>query len=203
MKSLWFVSSFFLIFTSCSNFICKNPQIGNTADQRVVAGLFDTVNVIKFKSKISYKTSEISGILILKKIDESTLAGGFINEFGINIFDITITENYAKLGYVFKNIDKWYIRRTLETNLHFMFSKPKLLATCSISDTSVYVATVSRSLHYVYYLSNEKLSERADMYKRASKIATMQRYTKDMAEVVLQLKYTNGTMGFEFYEIND
>jgi hypothetical protein len=167
-----------------------------------VPGFFDSVNVIKFKSEISYKTSEISGILILKKIYDNTLAGGFINEFGINVFDITITESRAKLGYVFKNLDKWYIRRNLETNFHFMFSKPKLQAKCSINDTSVYVADINRSLHYVYYFVNEKILKRADMYKGGCKIATMQQYTNDLAEVVLRMKYTNGSFRYEFYEIN-
>jgi hypothetical protein len=203
MKNLLFVSSFLLILTSCNNFVCKNMQTEIPVNKNVTTSLFDSVNVLKFKSIIRYKTSEISGILILKKINDNTLAGGFLNEFGINVFDIVIDDNRAKLGYVFKNLNKWYIRRNLETNLHFMFSKPRLQAVCSINDTLVYLATVNRSLRYVYYFNGEKKSNRADMYKRSYKVATLHQYTNELAEVVLRMKYTDGSLSYEFCEINN
>ena len=114
-----------------------------------------------------------------------------------------ITENRAKLGYVFKNLDKWYIRRKLETDLHFLFSKPRYQTKCSINDTSVYVTNLSRSLHYVYYIANEKETERADMYKGAHKIASLRQYINDLSEVVIEMKYTDGSFNYAFCEINN
>lgn len=202
MKALRFISSLFLVLTSCSNFICKNPQTENTSYIGILTSFIDTANVIKFKSRISYKTSEISGILILKKINETTLAGGLINEFGLKGFDFIITENKAKLGYVFKNLDKWFIRRKLETDLHFLFSKPGIHTICTLNDTSVYITTISPSLHYVYYTTNDNKLERADMYKGANKIASLKQYVNDLAEVVLEMKYTDGSLNYTFCEIN-
>jgi hypothetical protein len=203
MKSLWFVSGFFLMLTSCSNFICRNSHTEDTADRRVVTGFFDKENVIKFRSSIGYKTSEISGILILKKISDTTLAGGFINEFGIKGFDFVITKERAKLGYVIKTFDKWYIRRNLETGLHFMFYEPKLLATCSVNDSSVYVADINRSLHYVYHLAEGDLLKRADMYKRTVKKASLQLNTGGLKEILLKMRNANGSLNYEFYEIKN
>jgi hypothetical protein len=203
MRNLWFVSSILLILSSCSNFICKNSQTENTANQNVLSGFFDTVNVIKFKSKISYRTSEISGILVLKKINYNTLAGGLINEFGIKVFDFKISESCAKLGYVFKNLDKWYIRKKLVTDLHFLFSKPILQTRCLVNNKPVYVADINRSLHYVYYIVSGEVLERADMYKGAKKTASLQQYINSQAEVVLNMRNTDGSLSYEFCEINN
>jgi hypothetical protein len=203
IKSLWFASSFILLLGSCSNFICKNSQTKNNAGSSVHPFFTDTVNVIKFKSRIIYKTTDISGILILKKINETTLAGSLINEFGIKGFDFSITENHARLGYVFKKLDKWYIRRKLETDLHFLFSKPVYQSECSINDTSVYITTISPSLHYVYYNVNGKNPERADMYKGAHKIASLKPYVNEQSEVVLEMKYTDSSLSYSFCEMKN
>ena len=116
MKNLWFVSSFILVLISCNPFICKNIQTNNGANINAAVSFSDTLAVRRYKAKINYKTTEITGILICKKINNSTLAGVFINEFGIKGFDFTLTETGAKMGYVFKNLDKWYIRNILRRN---------------------------------------------------------------------------------------
>lgn len=163
----------------------------------------ETLNVRKFKTKIIYKTTEISGILICKKINDSTLAGGFINEFGIKWFDFTITESHAKLGYLFKSLNKWNIRKTFETDLHFLFSKPKLLTKCFINDTSVYVSTINRSLRYVYYFVNEKRMERADMFRGMSRIASFRQYYDKSDGAILRMEHSDGSLSYEFCEINN
>jgi hypothetical protein len=203
MRNLWFISCFVLVMTSCSFRICKNTQIENIANQRVMSGFPETLNVRKLKTKITYKTTEISGILICKKINDSTLAGGFINEFGIKWFDFTISESRAKLGYLFKSLDKWYLRRTFETDLHFLFSRPKLQTTCSINDTSVYVAAINRSLHYVYYFADDNRMERADLYRGESKIANLRQYSDELSGVTLRMVHSDGSLRYEFCEMNN
>jgi hypothetical protein len=203
MKNLWFVSGFFLILASCSSFICKNPQTDYHVSRRVLTGFTNTENVLKFKSNIRNSFSEFSGILILKKLGDSTMAGGFINEFGIKIFDFTMNEKNTRVGYLFNDLDIWYIRRRLETDLHFLFSEPKLQTRCLINDTTVFVANVNRSLHYVYYINDEKKMVRADMFRRASKIASLKQYTNNQAEIVLKMRYLNGSLSYEFCEFKD
>jgi hypothetical protein len=47
------------------------------------------------------------------------------------------------------------------------------------------------------------MSERADMYKGAHKIATLHQYTDNQTEVTLRMRYTDGSLRYEFYRIND
>jgi len=202
MKNLWFVSSFILVLISCNSFIYKNIQTNNGVNKKVAVSFSDTITVRRYKAKINYKTTEITGILICKKINNSTLAGVFINEFGIKGFDFTLTETGAKMGYVFKNLDKWYIRKTLETDLHFLFSRPKVGSMCTINDTAVYIVPVTNKLRYAYHLANESGKERIDMYKGSRKTAAMVHYTNELSENVLSMRHTDGVLSYEFCEIN-
>jgi hypothetical protein len=206
MRVLWFVSLLVFILTSCSNFVCRKSQTennANTANRKVLSGFFDTLSVRKFKTTINFKTTEMSGILIYKKMNDSTSAGSFVNEFGIKVFDFTLTQNQARLQNVFRKLDKWYIRRILETDLHFMFIKPKLLTPCSKSDTTVSVATIRPYLHYVYYNVDNKNPGRADLYKRAHKISSLQQHFGELGELVLNMEHTDGSLKYEFCEIKN
>ena len=202
MKNLWYASSLALVLFSCNSFICKNIQTGIVVNQSTGGSRSDTLTVRQYKAKISYKTTEITGILISKKVNEDTLRGVFINEFGIKGFDFTLTQKGVKMGHVFKNLDKWYIRKTLGKDLHFAFYLPEDLSICTVGDTTVYLTTVNRRLHYVYHKANENLSVRADRYKGNRKTATKELYTNDKRQTVIRLRHADGALKYEFYDIN-
>ena len=202
MKNLWFASSLVLALTSCNSFICKNIQNSIAVNQNVASGFSDTLTVKQYETKISYKSTEITGILICKKVKEDALRGVFINEFGIKGFDFTLTAKGVKMGYVFKNLDKWYIRKTLGKDLHFVFYQPVDLSMCTVGDTAVYVAAVNRRLHYVYHKANENSMVRVDRYTAGRKTATMERATNVKKQNVIRLRHTDAALQYEFCNIN-
>lgn len=202
MKTLWFISTFVIILVSCNNFVCRQAPTQITADQKVISGFFDTLNVIKFRATINFKKTGLSGILILKKLTDSTSAGSFINEFGLKAFDFSVDPNRTKLGYTFRKLDKWYIRRTLETDLHFMLSKPRHFTTCLINNTPASVYNIGSSVHYVYYIPESPDVERAEMYQRRRRISGLQQIRSVGDGFRLIMEHTNGSLRYELSEIN-
>ena len=201
MRNLWFISVLVLIFSSCNHFICINSHTENIAGKMAMSGLFDSINVRKFQARIDFKSIEMSGILIFKKINDSISAGSFINEFGIKGFDFTQTKKGTRFSYLIKKLDKWYIRKTLANDLHFLFLRPELQTSCSLDDKSVFVTTINRSLHYVYYFVNGQRIETADMYKGKHKIATLEQKLTEGNGFILRMGHTDGSMKYEFYEL--
>jgi hypothetical protein len=203
MKTLWFVSVFAFTFSSCNNFVCNYTQTQINSDLKAISGVLDSLDVIKFKTRISFRKTELSGILIFKKLNDSTSAGSFINEFGLKGFDFSVNEKRASVGYIFSYLNKSYIRRTLETDLHFMLSKPKLLTTCLLNNNPVSVASVSSSVHYVYYVTENRYLERADLYKRARKISSLQQSCNELTGIVLKMEHKNGSLSYELSELRE
>ena len=203
MKILWFISSSVIILSSCSNFIFRKAPSESIAVRKDMSGFSDTVNVRKYKATINIKNAEMTGILICKKTSDSTSAGSFINEFGLKGFDFSISGSHAKLGYTFKKLDKWYIRNTLETDLHFMFFQPDLNNIFYVNDTLAYVTKIGKRLNYVYYITGDNKTEHADMFKGAIKTLTLQKYYNDMMELVLKMRHVKGSLSYEFNEIKN
>ena len=203
MKILWFISSSVIILTSCSNFIYRKAPTESIAVRKDMSGFNDTVNVRRYKARINTKNAEMTGILICKKTSDSTSGGSFINEFGIKGFDFSISGNHAKLGHAFKKLDKWYIRNTLETDLHFMFSQPHLNNICFVNDTLAYVFKISKRLNYVYYITGDNKTEHADMFQGARKTLILQKYFNEKHDLVLKMRHVKGSLSYEFYEIRN
>jgi hypothetical protein len=202
MKTLWLISTFLIILSSCNNFVCRQAPTQITADQKVISGFLDTLTVIKFRTTINFKKNGLSGILILKKMTDTTSAGSFINEFGLKAFDFSVDQDRTKLGYTFRKLDKWYIRRTLETDLHFIFSKPGHFATCLINKTPAAVYSIGSSVHYVYYIPESPEVERAEMYRKGRKVSGLQQFHSVTYGYRLIMEHTNGSLRYELSEIH-
>jgi hypothetical protein len=203
MKTLWFISIVLIICVSCNNFICRKAPTLATANRKDISGFFDTSDVIRFKTRINFKKTELSGILLFKKLTDSTFAGSFINEFGLRGFDFSVFPKRANLGHIFRKLDKWYIRRTLESDLHFMLSKPGNNTTCLINNTPASVSAIGPSIHYVYYVSDNQNIERADMYRRARKISSFQQYHNAGEGFKIIMQHTDGSLRYELSEIKE
>jgi hypothetical protein len=203
MKTLWFVSLAAFAMVSCNNFVCRNSQTQIPAGHKSGNGFFDSLKVIKFKTRITFKDTELSGIIIYKKLNDSTCAGSFINEFGLKGFDFSVANNRTRLGYTFSRLDKWYIRRTLEADINFMLSEPKLLKACIMNNRSVMAATITNSLHYVYYPADKSGIYTAEMYRKGRRISSLQEYYNGNEGFVLKLLHHNRSLRYELSELKN
>ncbi|MDR3194459.1 MAG: hypothetical protein LBT76_04090 [Tannerella sp.] len=73
-----------------------------------------------YRVTIRMKNTAITGLCLLKK-DGGGWKGTFINEFGARAFDFTVNPRQCELREVIAGMDRWYIRRTLASDLHFLF----------------------------------------------------------------------------------
>ncbi|GHS90162.1 hypothetical protein FACS1894201_11490 [Bacteroidia bacterium] len=81
--------------------------------------LFDTTNVSKYRVLIKIGQTELSGILVVKYIDNEW-RGSLMNEFGIKAFDFVAPQGKCKLQNTISFLDKGYIRKTVESDFAFL-----------------------------------------------------------------------------------
>ena len=72
---------------------------------------------------VTLKTPDnsITGICILKKNGDEW-RGTLINEMGAKAFDFIVTDKKCELLNVISMMDKWYIKRTIAADLHYLFN---------------------------------------------------------------------------------
>lgn len=65
----------------------------------------------------------VSGILVMARTEPDRLSASLINEFGFCLLDMQydVKKDKIKLVNVTKKLDKWYIKRTLKSDLKHVF----------------------------------------------------------------------------------
>jgi len=74
----------------------------------------------RYQVNIQVKGNTITGICMLQKSDEGW-RGTLINEFGVRVFNFIVTPQKCELLNTIAMMNKWYIRRTIAGDLHFLF----------------------------------------------------------------------------------
>jgi hypothetical protein len=81
--------------------------------------MLDSVKKNEFRLLFSSEKAEITGILVVKNIN-NVWRGAIINEFGIKVFDFQTAAKDCKLMNVISFMDKWYIKKEMASDLQFI-----------------------------------------------------------------------------------
>jgi len=123
MMKYFLVSSLILLFTGCattSGIIHTGGNVLSADNCLWTSALRDNENINRYQVNIQVRGNHITGICMLRKSDEGW-RGTLINEFGIKAFDFIITSQKSELLNTIAMMNKWYIRRTIAGDLHFLF----------------------------------------------------------------------------------
>jgi len=75
----------------------------------------------RYSVKLKTPDNTISGICILKKSGEEW-RGTLINEMGAKAFDFIVRDDKCELLNVISMMDKWYVRKTIASDLYYLFN---------------------------------------------------------------------------------
>jgi len=116
MKNLRFVSALILsvIMVGCTASRMSTLPV----DSAVVIVPVDTIQ--QYRLTIHFGKQNITGILMIRHSD--CWKGNVMNEFGISAFDFTVTDRKCKIQHAVSYLNKWYIRRTIESDFLFLLA---------------------------------------------------------------------------------
>ena len=103
------ISLYALLFVSCAS---SRNAITDKSN-------FDTERVNEYRVQIQISQSELTGIMVLKYMNDEW-RGTLINEFGVKAFDFISKKGKCKLQNMIPFLDKWYIRKTIESDFAYL-----------------------------------------------------------------------------------
>jgi hypothetical protein len=114
MKNSLLISLYLLLFAACVS----------TRDTSIAGDnpLFDKGKTSRYQLLIKVGSVKISGIMLLKYTADEW-RGSLVNEFGVKAFDLIAPEGKCRLQNILPFLDKWYIRRTIASDLAFLLWK--------------------------------------------------------------------------------
>ena len=122
MMKYFLVSSLILLFTGCVTAarVAQSADVSPANTPLWTEELRDDINLNRYQVDIQVKGNHITGICMLRKSDEGW-RGTLLNEFSVRAFDFIVTPKKCELLHTISMLNKWYIRRTIADDLHFLF----------------------------------------------------------------------------------
>lgn len=141
-----------LLFASCKSYQLTDVNPISSSEKTVENLYFSSNEDYVYKCRMEVYNNDISGILIIKKISETTHRVVMTTDFGNKMIDFEISENDFKLNYVLADLDKKMVINFLKNDFQELLRK-KYPVTESFENErfKIYSSEVGKNKHYLFF----------------------------------------------------
>ncbi|MBC8314445.1 MAG: hypothetical protein ISR57_04020 [Bacteroidales bacterium] len=147
MRSLFFASIILIVILGCVS--VKPKDLRQTAESSNPIYSFHFEKAL-FRASMEVKKNELTGLVFIKKMPDSTYRIVFSNEFGMTYFDLEIHEDSFQVIYCFEPMNKKMLLNILEIDFRL------LIGNNSTSKGKWYLQELTN--HQVYHVKDKKFN---------------------------------------------
>ncbi|MBW8522391.1 hypothetical protein K0U91_07885 [Chryseobacterium chendengshani] len=145
-------SLIFLLFTSCKTYKLADVQSVSNSKKIVENLFFSSKEDYVYKCQMDIYKNHVSGILIIKKITETTHRVVMTSDFGNKMIDFEISENDFKLNYVLADLDKKMVINFLKNDFQELLrQKYPVAESFENDDSDIFLSKIDKKTYYLYY----------------------------------------------------
>ncbi len=147
-----FLSISFIIITGCSSPYKNLNKIEYSPDQikNIPYALPFSEKTLIYKTNINFYKNDISGLLIIKKMDENIYRIALTTQFGLKIFDFGLDHGILNVKYCVEYLNKKLIINTFQNDFNLLLMQNK--------SESLYVINNSIKNQKIWQFASGKLS---------------------------------------------
>ncbi len=153
--------SLFSLFLSCKSFHPGEMETTKT-DLKVVRNLyFSSTEDYVYKTSIDVYGHHISGISIIKKINENHYRCAVTTDFGNKIMDFEINQNDFSFRYILPDLDKKIVKNFLQKDFTLLL-KPEFYVKNSFknSENNIYTSELEHETYFLYCEKEQNLLQK-------------------------------------------
>jgi len=148
----------FILLVSCKTYRLTDAKPVLNAEKRVENLYFSSKEDYVYKCRMDIYKNHVSGILILKKINETTHRVALTSDFGNKLIDFEISETDFKLNYVLPDMDKKIVINFLKDDFRELLrQKYPVSETFENGNSSIYLSKINQKKYYLFFNKENKL----------------------------------------------
>ncbi|EJL71089.1 hypothetical protein [Chryseobacterium populi] len=148
-----FLYSFFLLgLLSCKTYQLTEATPVSGSEGTVENLYFSSNEDYVYKCQMDIYKNHVSGILIIKKLNDTTHRVALTSDFGNKLIDFEISDTDFKLHYVLPDLDKKIVINFLRNDFQQLL-KQKYPVTGSFENTNskIYLSEIGKRKHYLFF----------------------------------------------------
>lgn len=151
-------SLIFISFVSCKTYKLTDAKPIPSSEKTVENLYFSSSEDYVYKCQMDIYKNHVSGILIIKKISETTHRVVLTSDFGNKLIDFEISEDDFKLNYVLPDLDKKIVINFLRNDFQQLL-KQKYPVTESFENenSKIYLSKIDKKGYYLFFNKENNL----------------------------------------------
>jgi len=151
-------SLIFLLFVSCKTYKLTDVKSVFNSEKTVENLYFSSSEDYVYKCQMDIYKNHVSGILIIKKISETTHRVAMTSDFGNKLIDFEISDSNFKLNYVLPDLDKKIVINFLKNDFQQLL-KQKYPVTESFENenSKIYLSKIDKKGYYLFFSKEDNL----------------------------------------------
>lgn len=141
-----------LSFVSCKTYQLTDVQSIPNSEKTVENLYFSSLEDYVYKCQMDIYKNHVSGILIIKKINETTHRVAMTSDFGNKLIDFEISENDFKLNYVLPDLDKKIVINFLKNDFQQLLKqKYPVSESFENGNSNIYLSKIDKKAYYLFF----------------------------------------------------
>jgi hypothetical protein len=142
---------------------CKSYKLTGVtpvyASEKMVENLyFSTGEDYVYKCQMDIYKNHVSGILIIKKLNETTHRVALTSDFGNKLIDFEVSENDFKLNYVLPDLDKKIVINFLKNDFRQLLKRQYPVSESFENDNAkIYLSKDENKSYYLFFNKENNL----------------------------------------------
>lgn len=150
-------SVIFLGFISCKSYQLSNVQAVSNTEKNVENTYFTSGDDYVYRCEMNIYKHEVSGVLIIKKINESTHRVAMTTNFGNKMIDFEVSGNDFKLNYIVPDLDKKMVINFLKNDFQELLRKNYAVdESFEAENTQIFTSKDDKKKYYLTFNKEKK-----------------------------------------------
>ncbi|MDV7696350.1 hypothetical protein N6B72_05395 [Chryseobacterium soli] len=141
-----------LLLGSCKTYKLADVQPVSGTEKMVENLYFSSAEDYVYKCQMDIYNNHVSGILIVKKINDTTHRVVLTSDFGNKLIDFEISEHNFKLNYVLPDLDKKIVINFLKNDFqHLLRKEYPVNSRFENKESNIYLSKLDKKTYYLFF----------------------------------------------------
>jgi len=146
------------LFVSCKTYQLTDVKPVSSSETAVENLYFSSHDDYVYKCQMDIYKNHVSGILIIKKINETTHRVVMTSDFGNKLIDFEISENDFKLNYVLPDLDKKIVINFLKNDFQQLLKRQyPVTESFENKNSKIYLSKIDKKVYYLFFNKENNL----------------------------------------------
>ncbi|UKB83638.1 hypothetical protein LF887_21960 [Chryseobacterium sp. MEBOG06] len=147
-----------ILAVSCKSYQLTGVRSVSTSEKMVENLYFSTGEDYVYKCQMDIYKNHVSGILIIKKISETTHRVALTSDFGNKLIDFEVSDDDFKLNYVLPDLDKKIVINFLKNDFQQLLKRQYPVSESFENENSkIYLSKIDKKGYYLFFNKKNNL----------------------------------------------